>query len=128
MPHSKKHTEYDKARAIWYAKLRKSGFEDIEQDDDNLKAWSCKIVGYQPGVVVNQKETYYYLATQYLNYHQFEVALERSVWMYHADGLYPREIADTLNKLKIKISKSKVWNIIKKHKTRMLTNYKRRKT
>ena len=128
MRHNKKHTEYDKARALWYARLKKSGFNDIEQDDENLKAWSCKIVGYQPGVVVNQKETYYYLAAQYLNYHEFKAPVEKSIWMYHSEGLYPREIAETLTKLKVKISKSKVWLIIRKHKARMLKNYKRRKT
>ena len=43
MSRSKPKTEYDKLKEIWYGKLKKSGFEDIERDENTLKEYSSWI-------------------------------------------------------------------------------------
>lgn len=101
--------DYKKLKEIWYAKLKKSGFEDIEQSDGKLKEWSTRWVrkGFSP--IRNQSlESYFHMATRFLNEYPFESELHKIVWEYHANGLSVREIAGTLGKTKV-IKRTGAW-------------------
>lgn len=117
-------TEYQKQKEIWYKKLKQSGFEDIESDENNLKEWSSKFARKKSLESMIAKQTYYNLATQFLNIFAFETELEKVVWTYHTEGISVRNIAKTLKKAKIKkINRQKVWLIVKKLRTAMKKMY-----
>lgn len=108
----------------WYAKLRKSGFEDIEQNESKLKRWSSSSFKYYPGQLAQIKQEYYYMATHFLHDYKFETPLESAIWEYHANGISAREIAKILKKAKIKnMGRGNVWLILQKLRKAMLTLY-----
>lgn len=108
---------YKKERAKWYAKLKKSGFEDIEANENSLKSWSSKFVRADKTSMTSwqAKQEYYYQTTHFLNSYKFESNLEKAIWEYHSNGISVREIAALLNKTKvIKTNRQSIWLIIKK--------------
>lgn len=105
---AKKPEDYEKLRAIWYKKLQKEGFKDIEQDEDNLKEWSTKFFLNHDKTTREAKESYYSMATQFLNEYNFESNLDKVIWEYHANAMSVREIAETLRKAKI-IKRTGAW-------------------
>jgi hypothetical protein len=111
---SKQHSDYKKLRAKWYAKLKKSGFEDIESDDDNLKDWSSKFEREKSLTSWKAKESYYYMATSFLNSYRFVTELEKAIWEYHSNGLSHATIANLLKKTKIKTNRTTVGLVIKR--------------
>jgi hypothetical protein len=106
---------YQELKTYWYKKLAKSGFEDIENDKQQLKQSSSK---FSEAVVVrtwSAKSEYYSMAGQFLHSYKFKTPLERIVWEYHANGISIRDIADTLNKVKRqKLKKDKIFAILKR--------------
>lgn len=124
----KPRTEYEKLRAFWYKVLKDDGFEDIEQDEDNLKEWSTRAV--RKNEYANtldswaDKLEYYDLATRFLNEYRFESELERAIWAYHTEGISYRSIARLLRKAKVaKLNKDSVWRIVAELKLTMKTMY-----
>ncbi len=118
---------YKKERAKWYAKLKKSGFEDIEANEHSLKSWSSKFVRADKTSITSwqAKQEYYYQATHFLNSHKFETNLEKAIWEYHANGISVREIASLLNKTKvIKTNRQTIWLVVKKLRSLMKTKRK----
>lgn len=112
---SNKPSEYERLRAIWYAKLKKQGFTDIEQDEDNLKSWSAKFTSKSFLKNFHTKQAYYHMATSLLNDHKFNNRLEKTIWEYHANGISVREIVKMLRKAGIpKMSRGPVWETIHK--------------
>lgn len=106
---TKPRNEYKRLRDIWYAKLAKDGFEDIEDKDSrNLKKWSVKLVLHVPQVAREAREQYYRMATDFLNDYKFKSSLEKIIWEYHANGMGVRDIADTLKKAKV-IVRTAAW-------------------
>lgn len=118
---------YTQLRKIWYAKLAKSGFEDIEQDENNLKEWSSRIINKQYIDPLQTDAEYYYLATNFLNTYGFESERERIIWEYHANAISCRDIAKLLRKVRIKTTKTAVWLVIKRLRSVMRTNIYERK-
>lgn len=108
--------EFSKLQAEWYRKLKKSGFDDVEQTDGNLKIWSAHYFqsAYTPDSFT-AKETYYRLAGQFLHSHKFKTPHEREVWRLHSEGESIRAIAAHLGSYPNKIHK-----IIKKLSKEML--------
>lgn len=100
--------DYEKLRAIWYKKLEKDGFTDIEQLDGNLKQWSTRFVGKHSQVTREAKQAYYSMASRFLSEYTFESSLDRIIWEYHSNGMSVRDIADTLKKAKI-IRRTGAW-------------------
>lgn len=126
---AKKKLSYKEEKDIWYKKLEKSGFVDIEQDEDNLKKWSSvftKEVGKHSLEVWKIKAEYFQMATNFLEEYKFDNNIEKVIWEYHANGLRIREIADLLKKARVKsvgVKKSNIYNIIKRLKNSMYAMY-----
>jgi hypothetical protein len=122
-----KKTELETLKDKWYKKLKDEGFNDIEQDEDNLKEWSRSVFGrkhnstWQGGW--QARFEYYQLATRFLNEYKFETPLQKIVWEYHSNGLSDRETAKVLKAVKIKCSASTAYQIIRKLKARMCDMY-----
>lgn len=95
---TKKQTEYDALRALWYEKLKEEGFEDIESDDKNLKIWSTTFFKNHTLEVWQAKAAYYSMADKFLNDHKFSSELERTIWEYHANAVSVRDISSILKK------------------------------
>lgn len=75
-----------KLQAKWDEKLAKSGFVDIENKDGTLKQ---EINPRTIAMALSQKESvesYFEMASELLNTHQFEEPLERAIWEDHCDG------------------------------------------
>ncbi len=110
-----KDKDFLKLQKTWYKKLAKSGFDDIEQDPDNLKIWTGHRIKakYSP-VTFQAKEEYYQLAGTFLNEHKFDTILEKLVWGYHAEGLRAQEIVDRLKSEKIRVHRLNIHKIVKK--------------
>lgn len=118
-------TEYDKLRAVWYKKLEKEGFQDIETDEHNLKSWSAKFASRKSQELWQAKEAYYYMATNFLNEYAFDSALEKTIWEYHTEAISIRDIVKLLRK-KTKvmiINRSSIWTTINRLETTMKKMY-----
>ena len=118
-------TEYEKLRAVWYKKLEKEGFVDIESDEDNLKSWSAKFATPKSQELMESKAAYYHMATHFLNDYQFESALEKTILEYHTEAISVRDIAKLLRK-KTKVmtlDRNVVWKTVKRLETIMKKMY-----
>lgn len=119
-----KKEELAKLTKVWYAKLAKEGFKDIEPHENTLTAWHSKIINTYTSEEVYAKQVYYNMANQFLNDHQFETILERVIWEYWANGISVRNIAEQFNRVKIdKIQKSSVWKIVRRLEKQMFKHY-----
>lgn len=101
-------SDFKKLNKQWRDKLKKSGFEDVEQEDGNLKLWhSFRFMileaknskdSLQNRVENNKiKEFYYRVATKFLHTHKFKSAKERRIWELHCEGHGWRKIDKILN-------------------------------
>jgi hypothetical protein len=111
----------------WYAKLEKSGFEDIEDKEGRLKKWSSDVFG-KKALVQNggwqAKAAYYEMAERFLAEYQFADNLERTIWEYHTNAVSVRDIAETLNKAKVtKTNRQAVWLVVNRLVDRMKKMY-----
>lgn len=85
-----------KMQKVWYAKLRRAGFVDIEKHDGQLvqnqtpAAFRHKASTHPACFQTNRD--YYLCAGQFLWDHPFTDALDRSIWAAHADGMSHRGI------------------------------------
>lgn len=105
---AKKSNEYEKLKALWYEKLKKSGFKDIEQDEYNLKIWSTQFTQQKSINTWQAKESYYNMANKFLHDYTFKSRLDQIIWEYHANGMSVRSIATTLKKARI-INRTGAW-------------------
>lgn len=127
MPPKKALTDYDKAKALWYKKLKEEGFEDIEQDENRLKTWTTAHARYGSPTSRQAKADYYLMAEHFLNNYTFERELDRAIWEYHTNGISIRDIADTLNCTGvIKTERNAVWKIVNQLETLMKNMYLKR--
>ncbi len=110
-----KSKEFLKLQKTWEKKLSDSGLENIEQADGNLKIWTSSFFRsrYNP-TLWKAKEDYYRLAGQFLNDHKFESTVEKLIWQLHSEAVSIRNIYLELKRLKKKIAKDKIHNIIRK--------------
>lgn len=113
-------------KEIWYKKLKKSGFHDIEKSEDHLHEWHSKRFLGIPKEVFKAKVDYYTMAERFLNDYPFETNMDKLVWEYHSQGVAVREIAQLLKKVgvkSIKISKSTIWLMVKRLRNSMYSMY-----
>lgn len=116
--------EFNKLEAKWYAKLKKEGFEDIEQNEDTLKLWSTHRFSREHNTVLYEaKEEYYRLAGQFLHEHQFKNLFEKGMWEYHSGGSSIRDIVLILKQSGCKVGKDRVNSILEAIKTQMMAKY-----
>lgn len=123
-------SEYKKIRAVWYSKLKAEGFDDIEQDEDNLKVWSSDKFGRNKGMIQNggfeAKAEYFRLATMFCAEYEFETELDRIIWTYHAEGLNNADITKLLREAKLiktKTDRQYVWTIVNRLRVLMKAKY-----
>lgn len=96
---SKDSPEYKKLRSIWYRKLRKKGFKDIEHamsqhTGSTSSSWYFE-AHYSPQQLEEQAR-YYQLAGQLLHEHPFVSKTEKDIWAMHASGSPVRAIASAV--------------------------------
>jgi hypothetical protein len=88
---------FKELQSKWYGKLKKSGFDDIEQDEEHLKIWhSHFFLSRYDATKYEAKEEYYRMAGHFLNDYKFKTKVEKLIWQYHCDGISLREITDRL--------------------------------
>lgn len=122
-----KSTSYSALKKIWYAKLKKSGFNDIEMPDGDLKGRSTEFsrdrATYQYGGL-EAKGEYNRLANFFLQEHEFASRLEKTIWEYHVNGLSIRNISTVLKKAKVRVTnRDFIHQIIKRLKQQMIAKY-----
>lgn len=109
-----KDKDFKKLQDLWYAKLEKSGFKDIEQDEQYFKS-SPDIFRAKPDKVwIESKIEYYRLAGQMLHDYTFQSNLEKIVWELHSDGKSLDKIIDILKDRKIKTYRWQAQQIIER--------------
>lgn len=116
---------YESLKKTWYAKLKKSGFEDLEKDEYNFKAGTHGSYFRTKETVRNYyaKSEYYSIAGQFLHNYEFESNLEKVIWEYHANGISIRNIVMLLKKVRIKRNKDDIHKVLKKLVTEMKKRY-----
>lgn len=88
----------------WYAKLKKSGFEDIERHENArfvLKSSSDKFTTPEAIRDYYAKSEYYSMARKFLHDYKFASKLERIIWEYHTEAISVRDIALLLKNVKV---------------------------
>ncbi len=117
----------------WYKILKRTGFEDIEHDEYNLKraSRSHAAPGQNSGTDISvtlerQAITaeYFRLAGFFLNDHTFECPFDEYLWTQHAAGLSYRDIYKKLLKDEWTGSSISVWHRIYDLKKEMLARYR----
>lgn len=99
--------------AIWDKKLKRSGFNDIEQrKDENLKTWSSIFPLRHSTVSIYAKQEYYRAAGHFLYDHKFETPIQRRMWELHSQGVSIRHIVKMLDKQNITTYKRQVHEIL----------------
>lgn len=112
----------------WYKKLAKSGFEDIEDKDHNLKKFHKNFFSSVPKELRTAKASYYQMAENFLGDYRFTDNIEKVIWDYHSNGISVREISMLLKKAKVRSfipKKSAIWLIIKRLRSSMYSMYLR---
>lgn len=124
MKNQKKPSSLKELQDKWYKKLEKSGFQDIESDEDNLKVWSSVFFARHSIEQIQAKQAYYQMATNFLEDNNFENKRDRIIWEYHANGISYRDISKVLKRVRIKLSHTAVQNIVHKLQVAMYLMYK----
>ena len=119
-----KQSDYEKLKAIWYEKLEKEGFNDIESDEFTIKNPSSKLNSKYYREAEGRATAYYRLVDNFLNEYKFADRTEEIMWEYHANGMSCREITETLRKVNlIKTNRTSVWVVIKRLEQEMFNMY-----
>lgn len=116
-----KKTEFNALKDEWYERLKDSGFEDLENDHENLIKHSSSFYYRNK---TQQKEEYYRLAGFFLHDHYFSSTTEKLIWQRHQDGVSIREILNELKDMRVKTNKDYVNSTIKGLAVLMVERYK----
>lgn len=114
-----KSKEFKELQREWTKKLKKSGFEDIEQDEDHLKSWSYEFFREYDENKFKAKEEYYNMASEFFNNYHFENSTDKFVWFQHSEGVSIRDIVKMLKVKRIKSYRFKVHETIKRFRRLM---------
>lgn len=110
-----KSKEFKALQDVWYAKLAKEGFSDIEQNDQfrALKVWDSFRFRIKYSKVEYQAEQEYYrLAEHFYNSHKFKSEMDKVIWFYHMNDVPVRKILTELADRQMKSHKNQVHKII----------------
>ena len=118
--------DFKALKKLWYAKLKASGFRDIEYEDGSIESPVPRLLRSR----MFQKESieiiedYYVMCVCFLDNYNFETQRHKAIWEYYTEGLSVRQISAILCKAKLKgCSRSNVGHIIKKYTTIMKKMY-----
>ncbi len=104
--------KFERLQAIWYDKLKQSGFNDVEYHDGTRERGTPNLKNRAP-VQIEAIEAYYTMARHFLIEHTFEREIDKTIWAYYSEGLSYRDIENTLLKASVKkLKKSQIKNII----------------
>lgn len=117
--------EFQELQDKWYGKLEKSGFQDIESDENHLKFYSSQFAAQFRDGAWQAKAAYYQMASNFLEEYKFDTKRDRIIWEYHSNALSYRDIAKILNKLKTTrtASRTSVYNVLKRLRIKMFDMY-----
>lgn len=90
--------KYQALKKQWYAKLKKSGFNDIENDKGLIDYVSAKstLLKKQGPEKIEIAYSFYSAAREMMHKHTFKSSLESTVWAHYSEGDSPRKIARIL--------------------------------
>ena len=111
---TKKKTEYQEQKEIWYKRLKDDGFKDLEHDDGTINIGVPRSMQGQDAELRQLVQDYYCMCYYFLNSHRFENELEKVVWEYHTEGLSVRDISKALKSAEIDMSKDRVWRAVRR--------------
>lgn len=116
--------EFKKLNKQWRKVLKKTGFDDAEQEDEKLKFWADSYFKrhYNP-VLDNAKIEYYRMAGYLLNEHTFDNEAEKEIWALHITGLGVDPLVKVLKKRGFKVHKYSTHEIIQKLRKIMQEKY-----
>ena len=113
--------EFEKLQAVWYKKLSKKGFKDIERTDrvgkeeNRLKTDATENIAHLYTIErFTAREDYYRAAGHFLYDYKFKTPKERYIWELHATGKSIREIVTILKSRRQKAYKDLVHAVIKR--------------
>lgn len=116
--------QFKKLNKVWAKKLKKSGFEDIEEFDsprELLKSYDdFYFVKRATAGTFDDTQRYYELVRQMLHTHEFDSKRERSVWTMHSEGIDLISISK-----KLRISLWSVKSIVKKLRSMVVKDAKK---
>jgi hypothetical protein len=122
--------EFKSLKSKWYKKLAKSGFEDIEGNEEYFNAsdtFTRHSSRYRDSVQrFEAKQEYYRLAGHFLYDHKFSSTLEKMIWQLHSEGLSIREITKKLQDRNVATHKNKVHETLQQLKTIMVAKCNQR--
>lgn len=108
----------------WDAKLKDSGFVDIEQDETRLINLASNFFRNRFNATKYEaKVEYYQIAGQFLHGHKFKNKTEKLIWALHSDGKSIREIVEALDKEGVKTYKDRIHKILKTLSKEMITHH-----
>lgn len=107
--------DFIQLKALWYKKLKDTGFKDIETFSGYIKDWPSQRIqrDFSPEKIQERQE-YFRAASQLYWEHEFDSVLEKSIWQLHCEGKSYREISETLRNSRNKLNKDKVQITISK--------------
>lgn len=113
---NRKKTEYERVRDVWYKKLKKEGFEDIEHYDGSINIGTPRSLNWGDELQRQLVQDYYCMAYHFLNEFPFETPLDKIIWEYHAEGLSIRDIVKVLKQTRVArgTNRIRVWKTVKK--------------
>lgn len=94
--------KFKKLNEKWADKLEKSGFKDVESDEDNLKEWDTSIFSRYNQYTIEARQEYYRFAGHFFESHKFSDNREKLIWKLHSEGLSFDKISVELKKLRYK--------------------------
>lgn len=116
MPQPKRQLSFKQLQKLWYAKLKKDGFEDAETADGQLKDWSSRVMRKNEHENLldswPSKIAYYDMCTTFLNEHTFKSNLDKVIWEYHTNGISYRNITKLLRKVRVVTNRTSVGIIV----------------
>lgn len=111
-----------KLQKLWYKKLAKSGFKDVEvtpaRGEPTLERYGSYLLRQwnQTSSQLEARQRYFELARQFYWDHTFETSKEKEIWKMHSEGLTGTDIAN-----KFKTSKSTAKRIVQRLSKIMLS-------
>lgn len=119
--------DFKKLNKIWRKKLKDSGFEDIEDSNEDLLLSTTTMMKASKkdyvSVTSEAKREYYYLASRFLNEYEFPNDLQKNIWRMHSDGTPHRKIMSALGTTEQKLYWTKYMSIMNDLKSRMFKLY-----
>lgn len=93
MQRKKKPKDLKSVKSIWYKKLKKSGFYDIEENEHKLKRYDADYFLHLGVDKATETSQYYSNCEEFLRKHLFFSKSDRYIWRLHCTGMTEVQIA-----------------------------------